>query len=75
MRNSIRTRLTITFIGLAIVPLLLVGGIIAWQTFLVQRQQALDTQREVAQHVATQVAAFFKELEGDLHLISRLQGL
>jgi hypothetical protein len=44
MRKSIHTRLTITFVGLAIVPLLLVGGIIAWRTFLVQRRQALDIQ-------------------------------
>jgi signal transduction histidine kinase len=67
--------LTIAFVGLAVGPLLLVGGIIAWQAFLVQRRQALDIQREVAQRVATQVTAFFKGMESDLRLVSRLQGL
>jgi two-component system cell cycle sensor histidine kinase/response regulator CckA len=75
MRKSIRTRLTLAFIGLAIGPLLLVGGVLAWQSFAVQKQQALDMQHEVARRVATQVTAFFEELESDLYLVSRIQGL
>jgi hypothetical protein len=58
MRTSIRTRLTMIFVVLAIGPLLLVGGIIIWQSFLVQQQQAPDMQREVARRVATEVTAF-----------------
>jgi PAS domain S-box-containing protein len=75
MRNSIRTRLTIAFIGLAIGPLLLVGIVLAWQSFTTQEQQALHLQREVAQRVVTQVAAFFKEQEDLLRFVSRVQGL
>jgi two-component system cell cycle sensor histidine kinase/response regulator CckA len=75
MRKSIRTRLTVAFIGLAIGPLLLVGGILAWQSFAVQEQQARDVQHEVAGRVAAQVMAFFEELESDLYLVSRVQGL
>ncbi|MBN1815312.1 MAG: cache domain-containing protein, partial [Anaerolineae bacterium] len=75
MRSSIRTRLTVAFIGLAIGPLLLVGGVMAWQTFIAQQQQALDMQREVTQRVASQVTAFFEGVEGDLRLVSRVQRL
>ena len=75
MRNSIRTRLTVAFISLAISPLLLVGVIMAWQSFTTQERQALNLQREVAQRVATEVTAFFQELEGELRLISKTQEL
>jgi hypothetical protein len=75
MRSNIRTRLTVAFISLAIGPLLLVGVILAWQSFTTQQQQALNLQREVARRVATQVTAFFEELENELRLASRVQGL
>jgi PAS domain S-box-containing protein len=75
MRNSIRTRLTIAFIGVATGPLLLVGIVLAWQSFAVQRQQALSSQRQVAQRVAIQVTAFFQKLEDELRLVSQVQGL
>ncbi|MBN1220636.1 MAG: HAMP domain-containing protein, partial [Anaerolineae bacterium] len=73
MRNSIRTRLTVAFIGLAIGPLLLVGVILAWQSFTTQKQQALNLQREMAQRVAVEVTTFFTELENELRLVSRVQ--
>ena len=75
MRNSIRSRLTIIFIGLAVGPLLLVGLVLAWQTFAAQEQQALSAQREVAQRVSTQVTAFFEKLESELRIASQVQGL
>jgi two-component system cell cycle sensor histidine kinase/response regulator CckA len=73
MHNSIRTRLTAAFIGLAIGPLLLVGTILAWQSFTTQERQALNVQREVAQRVAAEVRTFFEGLENELHLVSRAQ--
>ena len=75
MRGSIRKRLTLAFIGLAIGPLLLVGVILAWQSFTTQEQQALNLQREVAQRVSTQVKAFLDGLENELRLVSQVQGL
>ena len=71
MRNSIRTRLTVAFIGLAIVPVLLIGVILAWQSFTIQERQALNLQGEVARRVATEVTAFFEELENELRLVSK----
>ena len=73
MRKSIRIRLNVAFIGLAIGPLLLVGTILAWQSFTTQEQQALKLQREVAQRVAIEVAAFFEELENELRFVGKMQ--
>ena len=75
MRGSIRKRLTLAFIGLAIGPLLLVGIILARQSFIIQEQQALNLQREVAQRVSSQVKAFLDGLENELRLVSQVQGL
>ena len=75
MRGSIRKRLTLAFVGLAVGPLLLVGLILAWQSFTIQEQQALNLQREVAQRVSTQVTAFFDQLENELRVVSQVQGL
>ncbi|HEX9869894.1 MAG TPA: hypothetical protein VGC99_15100 [Candidatus Tectomicrobia bacterium] len=63
MRHSLRVRLTVAFMGLAVGPLLLVGVVLAWQSYITQQQQALRLQREVAQRVAAQVTAFLHEPE------------
>jgi hypothetical protein len=75
MRGSIRTRLTVAFISLAIGPLVLVGGVLAWLSFTTQRQQALYLQYEVARRVSGHVTAFFEELEDQLRLVGQAQGL
>lgn len=75
MQSSIRTRLTLAFIGLSIGPLVLVGAILAWQDFNTQQQQALALQQEVALRLTTQVKSYFEELESELSLISHMQGL
>jgi hypothetical protein len=75
MRNSIRSRLTLAFIGLAVGPLLLIGIVLAWQSFTTQQQQALTLQQEVARRVSSQVTAFFAELENELRVVSQVQGL
>lgn len=75
MRSSIRVLLTVAFIGMVIGPLLLVGVVLAWQSFTTQQQQALNLQREVAQRVSIQMTAFFKGLENELRVISQVQGL
>jgi signal transduction histidine kinase/DNA-binding response OmpR family regulator/HPt (histidine-containing phosphotransfer) domain-containing protein len=61
--------------GLAIGPLLLVGIVLAWQSYTLQQRQALHIQRQVAQRVSAQVTAFFAELENELRVVSKVQGL
>jgi PAS domain S-box-containing protein len=75
MRGSIRKRLTLAFISLAMGPLLLVGVILAWQSYTTQKQQALNLQHEVARRVSTEVRAFLDGLESELRLVSQVQEL
>ena len=75
MINSIRYRLNIVFVGLAIVPLLLVGAIVAWQSFKTLEQQALNLQGEKVQRVLAKVTAFFDELENELLFARNAQAL
>jgi GAF domain-containing protein/HAMP domain-containing protein len=76
MWNSLRVRLTIIFVGLAVGPLLLVGVILAQRSFTVEREQALDLQHQVARRVSTEVEAFLQEVEGDLRVIGgEIRGL
>jgi putative methionine-R-sulfoxide reductase with GAF domain len=75
MRNSIRGRLLLVFIALAVVPLLVVGVILAWQSFTSLQQQALTLQQEAATRVTSQVMAFFQELENELRFTVETQGL
>jgi HAMP domain-containing protein len=75
MKNTIHRRLTLAFIALAIIPLLLVAIVLAWQSFNVQQQQALLLQREVAQGVGGQVRAFIQKIESQLRLTVQLEPL
>ena len=74
-RRSIRTRLLVAFVGLAIVPLLVVGVVIAWQSFIAQRQQALELQAEAARRAATEVAGFISGLEQELRVVAQVHHL
>ena len=74
MRRSIRTRLIITLIILAVVPLLSVGAILSWQGFSTQRDQVLSVQHQVALRASVQVSDLFQELENELQLAIRIKG-
>ncbi|HRQ37420.1 MAG TPA: ATP-binding protein [Chloroflexota bacterium] len=75
MRGTIHTRLTMAFIGLAVIPLLLVGSALAWQTVQVQRVQALQREQQVTQRVAVEVDTFVNSLERELLEIVRVHDL
>ena len=75
MGKSIRGRLFTVIIGLAVGPLLVIGVILAWQSFISLQQQALILQQEVAINVSNQVMAFFQELENELRFTIQTGGL
>ena len=75
MRNSIRTRLTIAFIGLAVGPLLLAGILLSWQSYTVQQRQAILQERQLAQRVSAEVLGFIQQLERELDVLVRVEGL
>jgi GAF domain-containing protein/HAMP domain-containing protein len=75
MRNSIRWRLTMAFTSLVVLPLLLVGVVVAWRSINVEPQRALALEGEVARRVSVQVQAFIQELENSLRMVIQVRGL
>jgi methyl-accepting chemotaxis protein len=75
MRKSLRTRLTVTFVVLAVVPLLAVGTTLAWRSFAAQREQALRLQGEVARRVAIDTTAFLAARKDELRALVEFRGL
>ena len=69
MYKSIRKRLTLTFLTLAVGPLFLVGLILTAKTYTVQKKAAVALQSEVARHLSTQVISFVEDLESTLKLV------
>ena len=66
MWNSLRTRLTIILIGLAITPLLIAGVILARQSYISEQKVAYDLQTQVAQNVSSEVEALFQAIVNEL---------
>lgn len=75
MQNSIRRQMIIAFAALAIVPPLFISLVLTWQNFSARERQVLELQSETAQRIAAEVRAFMRELENDLDVVSRVQGL
>jgi signal transduction histidine kinase len=75
MNISIRQRLLIAFTCLAIIPLLLVGGIIGWQSYNTLKDITVKLQAEMGQAVINKVTAFFEEIVGELTLTGKLKML
>ncbi len=71
MRTSLRLRLTIIFIALAIVPLIAVGIRLANASFNLEREQAIQLQTQIAQRTSTEVEAFLQDIENDFNLLGR----
>lgn len=70
--DNIHGRLRLTYMGLATIPLLVVGLVITWTTYTLQRSQLLDLQQELAQRVGTEVQAYIQSLENELFISARV---
>ncbi|HUI90478.1 MAG TPA: GAF domain-containing protein [Anaerolineales bacterium] len=76
MWNSLRVRLTLIFIGLAIIPLIAVGGILFQTTDTADRAQAIALQSQVAQNATSQIVNYIQGLNQNLIAFgSQLSGL
>ncbi len=69
--TSIRSRFIVTFLGLAVAPLLVAGVALTWYSYSFQKGQALTLQRELAREVATQTAAFIAVAETQLNVLAQ----
>lgn len=70
MRKSLRTRLTVYFIALVMIPLLLIGAIGTWQTYTTEVPHTLESQDQVAKRVAEQVRNFIEGRETELRSLT-----
>ncbi|MFW9997648.1 MAG: cache domain-containing protein, partial [Candidatus Odinarchaeota archaeon] len=75
MLHSIRTRLTIAFLGLAVGPLLIVGLLLIVKAYSVQIQEAIALQREMATHLSSRVQSLIRNLESELQMLIRIEDL
>jgi PAS domain S-box-containing protein len=74
MRNSIRTRLAIAFIALTASLLLLVGLVIAWQSYVTEQENALALQGEQAQRITVEVISYMQIQENALNQLISIRG-
>ncbi|MCZ7540409.1 MAG: GAF domain-containing protein [Anaerolineae bacterium] len=75
MLKSLRGRLTLIMIVLAVVPTLIAGGVATARSFTAQREQSQDLQAEVARRVAGEVEQFLAERTRSLELVAQVGGL
>lgn len=75
MLNSLRGRLTLVIIGVAVVPLMVVGIILTLRARDTQRAAAADVQQEIAQRLAHEFETFITDRPRELQLISEVRGL
>jgi len=74
MLRSIRGRLLLVFIALAVVPLIAVGTLLGIQSFTTQQQEAFLLQHEIASHVSSQVDEIMQQFERDLRAAIQIRG-
>ena len=66
MWNSLRVRLTLIFIGLAILPLIIVGGVVLQTTDVAAKGQAMVLESQIAQNAASKVTNYLYGLSQNL---------
>ncbi len=66
MWNSLRVRLTLIFIGLAILPLIIAGGVVVQTTNVAAKGQAIVLESQIAQNAASKVTNYLYGLTQNL---------
>lgn len=75
MFTSLRTRLTLLFVILTIIPLVIVGTLIARRGFETLENQSGELQAQVARQTAISLGAFFNERRNELFVLTDVFGL
>jgi GAF domain-containing protein/HAMP domain-containing protein len=75
MRNSIRTQLAIAFIALTAGLLVIVGVVLAWQSYIAEERKAVNLQSEVAQRISLQVSSYMLTQQNALQELVQVRGL
>lgn len=75
MFNTIRSRINLSLILMAVVPLLIISLIFSWYGLTTAQEQAIISQGETAQRIAVQVETFINGLERELQVVEKTHGL
>ena len=72
MLDSIRSRLITIFISLTVVPLLLLGGVLIWQNYVVQLEQIKESQQRKTILASDNISLFLHEQENKILTFLRM---
>lgn len=75
MKKKLSRRLTIIFIGLATIPLIIVGILLAQRNYAIVSGHAIGMQSEVAQRVAKDVKDFIGTHEKELLVLTKIRNV
>ncbi len=67
--------MVISCITFSILPLLLLGGIMSWQSFVVQQDHVLKYHSEISKRIAYQIVTTINDLEDDMLIMSKATSL
>ncbi len=74
MFNSLRVRLTLLFLGLTIIPLVIVGALVSSRGTDTLQQQSVNLQHQLARQTAISLGAFFNERQNELRVLTQVYG-
>lgn len=72
--HSLRYSLIAAFFGLALIPVLIVGGLLGWHTYTQHLNDSYARQQQLAQRMAVQLEAFLHHFELHLEDTAELTG-
>lgn len=75
MPKSLRARLTLILVVVAVVPLLFLAGLIAWRSFAAMQDQAIALQQAITRQLAAEVGTFLNQRQNELEMLVELRGL
>jgi len=75
VKSSIRKRILLSFIILAILPLLLLGSVLSWQSYVIQQKQAEDLHREIMKRALNKISFLMHDLEEELRIAEKFNNL
>jgi signal transduction histidine kinase len=75
MFKSLRLRLTLIFVGLAVGPLIILAVIIGQYAFDSLEEQSLSMQHEIARRVSSEIGAYILEHTNELKTLDKVYGL
>jgi signal transduction histidine kinase len=74
-QEKLRFRLIGIIFGLAIIPALLVGSVVAWRSSAIQQREALQLQQQIVGQLSARITDYIRSRENELLLLSKVRGL